>query len=112
MTTSTLLFAVLVWVSLVGLAVAWMKQPKRRKTSDELETGIAANRSRILDLEDRLEHFVKREAMRVSREKRDPTQGVLPQGVLPMPGDLGSDRGARLAALRAEHAKRVMGGTV
>jgi len=107
MTTSTLLFAVLVWVSLVGLAVAWMKQPKRRKTSDELETGIAANRSRILDLEDRFEHFVKREAMRVSREKREPAQGSLP-----LSGDVGSDRGARLAALRAEHAKRVLGGTV
>jgi len=73
-----------VWVSLVlgALALVVLRSPKRRKPVDELEAADAALRNRLVDLEDRFEHYVKREAVRTMRGKKDvdEAQAVLPLG--------------------------------
>lgn len=73
MSTAAWIFLSLVWVSAVVLVVFffWLRSPKKRKTSDEIEGSISALRGRVTDLDDRLEHHVKREAVRIGREKRD-----------------------------------------
>jgi hypothetical protein len=51
-------------------AVLWyLTRPKQKppKASDELELSIQALRGRVLDLEDRFEHYVKRESVRAGR---------------------------------------------
>jgi hypothetical protein len=102
-----MIFALLVWASLVGLAVMAMRRPTKRKSQDELEAVLSALKHRIIDLEDQLEHHVKREAVRIGRDKRESAQGALP-----LSGGLDTDRPARLAALRSEHAKRLLSGAV
>jgi hypothetical protein len=94
-----------VWLSLAALAavVIVQRSPKRRKPVDELEAADAALRARLLDLEDKFEHYVKREAVRNMRTRQEsaPDQPPLP----------GVDRLSRLAELRAKlAAKRVQGG--
>jgi len=108
MTTSILIFALLVWASLVGLAVMLLRQPKKRKTQDELEALVAALKNRVIDLEDRLEHFVKREAVRRGRETKDAAQGDLDLGNNPL-----ASRRATLEALRTKVARdRMARGTL
>ena len=86
-------FAGLVWLTLACLAGVLLVQrsPKRRKPVDELEATDAALRNRLVDLEDKFEHYVKRENVRDSRARREVETG---QGVLPL------DRAARLQAVR------------
>jgi membrane protein implicated in regulation of membrane protease activity len=70
MNSGALILLGVVWLTVAGLAalVIYQRAPKRRKPADELEAADAALRGRIIDLEDRLEHFVKREATRARRE--------------------------------------------
>ncbi len=92
-----ILFAV-VWLSVVGLAalILVQKAPKRRKPVDELEAADAALRLQIIDLRDKFEHYVKREAVRFGRAKAEEAAG----GGQPMLPGLGTDRASRLAAVR------------
>jgi membrane protein implicated in regulation of membrane protease activity len=73
MNSGVLILLGVVWLTLSGLAalVVYQRAPKRRKPADELEAADAALRGRINDLEDRFEHFVKRQAGRTSRENAD-----------------------------------------
>jgi hypothetical protein len=73
-----------------------LRQPRRRKPVDELEAADAALRARIVDLEDRLEHFVKRTAGRLSRES-----------VAESPAPVVGDRAAGL--LQITRAAKAMG---
>jgi len=84
---AAILALLVVWLSLVGgaLALLVLRSPKRRKPVDErdaLEAADAALRNRLVDLEDKFEHYVKREAVRTMRGKKDvdEAQAVLPLG--------------------------------
>jgi len=74
--------AAVVWLSGVALLAVWLVQrsPKRRKPVDELEATDASLRNRIVDLEDKFEHHVKREAQRGMRA------AVEQQATLPFAG--------------------------
>jgi len=80
MSSGALILLGVVWLTVAGLfaLVIYQRGPKRRKPADELEAADAALRGRINDLEDRFEHFVKRQAGRASREAAD--QPSLPLG--------------------------------
>jgi hypothetical protein len=73
MNSGALILLGVVWLTIAGLIALTIYQrgPKRRKPADELEAADAALRGRINDLEDRFEHFVKRQAGRASRENAD-----------------------------------------
>jgi len=94
---AAILALLVVWLSLVGgaLALLVLRSPKRRKPVDELEAADAALRNRLVDLEDKFEHYVKREAVRTMRGKKDAddAQTVLPLG-----------RADRLRAAQQRHA--------
>jgi hypothetical protein len=99
------LFLAVVWLSVAAIvAVAVLQRsPKRRKPVDELEAADAALRARLIDIEDKFEHYVKREAVRSMRTRQEavPDQAALP----------GVDRVSRLTELRARlAAKRAQGG--
>lgn len=68
------------WLSVVGVValVLLLRQPKRRKPVDELEAVDAALRNRLVDLEDKFEHYVKRENVRAQRGRAAAEQEVLP----------------------------------
>jgi hypothetical protein len=106
MSNAAYFFLTMVWlsvVSLVAVAVA-QRSPKRRKPVDELEAADAALRNRLVDLEDKFEHYVKRESVRDMRARREGGAGEQP----PPPG---IDRASRLLELRARlAAKRAQGG--
>jgi hypothetical protein len=59
-----------VWLSVVGLLalVFVQRSPKRRKPVDELEATDQALKNRMIDLEDKFEHHLKRDANRIRRE--------------------------------------------
>ena len=80
MTLGVAILVAVVWLSIVALAALLLVQrsPKRRKPVDELEAADQALRGRLVDLEDRLEHFVKRQASRGRREEEPPAQLPLP----------------------------------
>jgi len=90
-----------VWLSLaslVGLKISQLS-PKRRKPVDELEAADAALRLRLVDLEDKFEHHLKRDAVRLGREKRETQQdlpGIVTPGI--------NDRVSRLEILRQKVA--------
>lgn len=85
-----------VWLSLVGLAVALLvtRTPQKRRTPDEWEATVAALKNRVIDLEDKHESFVKRQAVRSGRQRAD--EVAVPS--LPF------DRATRLAAVRQRAA--------
>jgi hypothetical protein len=95
------MFLGLVWLSVAALAVAVIitKAPKRRKPVDELEATDAALRNRIIDLEDKLEHHIKREAVRIGRDKRESATPDMFSGTDPL-----SARREALSALRTRVA--------
>lgn len=105
MSNAAYLFLAVVWLSVAAIvAVAVLQRsPKRRKPVDELEAADAALRARLIDIEDKFEHYVKRESVRDMRARREsaPEQPSLP----------GVDRVSRLNELRAKlAAKRAQGG--
>ena len=67
------IFSGMVWLSLVMVALSFvvLHAPKKRKMTDELEAMIAALKNRLVDLEDKHESFVKREAVRNMRARQD-----------------------------------------
>ena len=69
MTTGAYVLAALVWLSLVAVvcAVLYLRAPRRRKSQDEVEAAFAALKLRLIDLEDKHETFVKRDAVRAGR---------------------------------------------
>lgn len=73
MSNAAWLFSAVVWLSLValGVVVALSRAPRRRKPVDELEATDAALRNRLVDLEDKFESYVKREAVRSMRARRE-----------------------------------------
>jgi hypothetical protein len=89
----------IVWLSLVGLAIAYLfvRSPKRRKPVDELEATDAALRNRIVDLEDKFEHHLKRDAVRSLRDRKEQAEE---QESLPF------DKAARLSILRRKAAEQ------
>lgn len=101
MSNAAWIFLGIVWLSAVTLAVAVVvtRAPKKRKSTDELEAAIAALRNRIIDLEDKLEHHIKREAVRIGRDKKDSAQTDLLAGSDPL-----SARREALSALRTRVA--------
>ena len=100
MTTGAWVFISLAWVSLMGFfaVLIILRQPRRRKPVDELEAADAALRLRMVDLEDKFEHHLKRDAVRTMREKKESAPGLY-DAVDPL-----SDRRAALAALRSRVA--------
>jgi len=74
-----------VWLSLAGLAALYVVQrsPKRRKPVDELEATDQALKNRLIDLEDKFEHHLKRDANRIKREgvEQQPLPGIGPGGI-------------------------------
>jgi hypothetical protein len=99
-------FAVLVYLSVVAVVgyFLWERRqpkPKAAKTSDELETLLAQYRLRLTDIEDKLEHFIKRTAVRIQRDAKDTAQGHLNLGLDPL-----ASRRAALAELRTKLAER------
>lgn len=80
MSNAAALLVGVVWLSLVAFAalVLVQRSPRRRKPVDELEATDAALKNRLVDLEDKFEHFVKREAVRAGRAARETTQQTLP----------------------------------
>lgn len=92
MSNGLVLLASVVWLSVVAFAalLVWMRRPTKRRTTDELESIIAALRARVIDLEDKHEHHIKRDAVRAMRDRRDETAQVSPD----------APKAARLAALR------------
>lgn len=103
MSSAAYALAAVVWLSLVALAVVVVLQrsPRRRKPVDELEAADAALRNRLVDLEDKFEHYTKREAVRAGRAKRE---DMVEQPVLPL-----ADRAAHLSMLRQKVANLVGG---
>ena len=93
MTTAAYFFLSLVWLTVAALTGLYLVQrsPKRRKPVDELEAVDAALRNRLVDLEDKFEHYVKRESVRDMRARKDngDVQAVVP-----------TDRASRLLAVR------------
>ena len=85
-----------IWLSLAGLAGLYVVQrsPKRRKPVDELEATDQALKNRLIDLEDKFEHHLKRDANRIKREGVDqqPLPGIGPGGIR-MLGHGGRPRG-------------------
>jgi len=77
MNSGILILLGIVWLTVAGIAalVVYQRGPKRRKPVDELEAADAALRGRINDLEDRFEHFVKRQAGRASAAAGDRASG-------------------------------------
>lgn len=74
MSNAVVALAAVVWLSVVGVVAFsfWLRAaPKRRKPVDELEAADSALRNRIVDLEDKFESYVKREAVRGMRARKD-----------------------------------------
>jgi len=99
MSNAAALLIGIVWLSLIGLAVAYLitrrPVPKKPLERDALEATDAALRLRIIDLEDKFEAQQKRNAVRAMRERREE------QLELPLAEP---DRKTRLAAVRARAA--------
>jgi hypothetical protein len=99
-------FAVLVYLSVVVIVgyFLWERRqpkPKAAKTPDELETLLAQYRLRLTDVEDKLEHFIKRNAVRIQRDAKDTAQSHLDLGIDPL-----AARRTALADLRAKLAEK------
>jgi membrane protein implicated in regulation of membrane protease activity len=99
MSNAVVALVAVVWLSLVAVGALWVVQrsPKRRKPADELEAADAALRGRIVELEDRFESHVKRDAVRSGRARVEDGGA---QAALPF------DRATRLQAVRERgHAR-------
>jgi len=92
------LLAGIMWVSVVGLilGLALLRAPKKRSTLDVVEGAVAALKLRVVDIEDKFEHYTKREAVRGMRARKDEAESQQP---LPL------DKAAHLSALRARVAQ-------
>lgn len=103
MTNAAWTFSGLVFVGIVALVAlsVLLHAPKKRKSTDELEVAYSALRLRLGDIEDKFEHHLKRDAVRLGREKKDDGQLALQNLAVP-----GGDRQARLSALRARIASQ------
>lgn len=108
MSNAVAALAVVVWLSLVAVVLftVWFRAPKRRKPVDELEAADAALRNRLVDLEDKFESYVKREAVRGMRARKDAAEASVEQQVLPL------DRAARKADVIRRWNQQRKGGEV
>jgi hypothetical protein len=104
MSPAAWVFAGIVWLSIIAVVVTVLvlrrPAPKKPLERDALEATDAALRARIVDLEDKFEHYVKRETVRDSRARREVDGG---QGNLPL------DRAVRLQAARERGRSRGLG---
>jgi len=98
------LAAVSIYVGAVVAYLIWKdgQRKVKRASPDDIDAAISAIRGRCVDMEDRIESYIKRDAVRSTRALKE-KEGQLPL----MEND---SKMARMSALRARHsANRAMG---